>query len=50
MNADDRPSLEITDRQGKRIEPSTARDVAEAIATLNGQLLALNRGTSLNLD
>src|SRR5208283_5066948 len=49
MNAEDRPRLEITDRQGHRILPAHGGSSA-AIALLNGRPLAPNRGTSLNLD
>ena len=49
MNAEDRPRLEITDRQGHRIVPADGGS-STAIAVLNGRPLAPNRGTSLNLD
>jgi len=49
MNAEDRPRLEITDRQGHRIVPARGGS-STAIAVLNGRPLAPNRGTSLNLD
>ncbi len=49
MNAEDRPQLEITDRQGHRIVPAHGGS-STAIAVLNGRPLAPNRGTSLNLD
>jgi deoxyribose-phosphate aldolase len=47
MNGEKRIRLEITDRQGNRIEAAPAQN---AIATLGGRALAANRGTSLNLD
>ena len=49
MNAEDRPRLEITDRQGHRIVPARGGSLT-AIAVLNERPLAPNRGTSLNLD
>src|SRR5208282_3398565 len=49
MNAEDRPRLEITDKQGYRIVPSQGGS-STAIAVLHGRPLAPNRGTSLNLD
>src|SRR6516165_10075203 len=49
MDAQDKPRLEITDRQGNRIVAAEGH-APGAIATLNGRRLAANRGTSLNLD
>src|SRR6516162_8681740 len=49
MDAQDKPRLEITDRQGNRIVAAESH-APGAIATLNGRRLAANRGTSLNLD
>src|SRR5271157_2954957 len=42
--------LEISDRMGKRLKAGDANRSAGTIANLNGQALAANRGTSLNLD
>ena len=50
MDAQDKPRLEITDRQGNRIVAAEGHAAEGAIATLNGRRLAPNRGTSLNLD
>jgi len=47
MNGEKRMRLEITDRQGNRIEEVPEQG---AIATLGGRTLAANRGTSLNLE
>jgi deoxyribose-phosphate aldolase len=49
MSAEDRPRLEITDRQGNRIMPARGGN-STAIAVWDGRPLAPNRGTSLNLD
>src|ERR1700741_1024396 len=50
MDAEDKPRLEITDRQGNRIVSADEHAAQGAIAKLNGRALAPNRGTSLNLD
>src|SRR6516225_1310942 len=50
MDAQDKPRLEITDRQGKRIVSTEGHAAEGTIATLNGRALKANRGTSLNLD
>src|ERR1700739_852392 len=50
MDAEDKPRLEITDRQGNRIVSADEHAAPGAIAKLNGRALAPNRGTSLNLD
>lgn len=50
MNGEGKPRLEITDRHGNRIVEPQVHTPAETVAVLNGQLLARNRGTSLNLD
>src|SRR6201984_2574054 len=50
MDAQDKPRLEITDRQGNRIVSADEHAAQGAIAKLNGRALAPNRGTSLNLD
>ena len=50
MDAQDKPRLEITDRQGNRIIAAEGQAAEGAIATLNGRRLAPNRGTSLNLE
>jgi len=47
MNGEKRMRLEITDRQGNRIEEAPEQG---AIATLRGHALAANGGTSLNLE
>src|ERR1700732_3446490 len=49
MSTENRPRLEITDRQGNRIVPLSG-GTSNTIAVLNGRRLAPNRGTSLNLD
>lgn len=49
MDAQDKPGLEITDRQGNRIVPVQEHE-AGAIARLHGRVLKPNRGTSLNLE
>src|SRR5580704_7093884 len=49
MSTEDKPRLEITDKQGNRIMPVHGGS-SSAIAVLNGRPLAPNRGTSLNLD
>jgi deoxyribose-phosphate aldolase len=50
MDAQDKPRLEITDRQGNRIVSTEGRAAEGTIAMLNGRALKPNRGTSLNLD
>jgi deoxyribose-phosphate aldolase len=50
MSNEKRLRLEITDRSGKRILPVETGEEHGGIATLGGQRLAANRGTSLNLD
>src|SRR5215831_1210480 len=50
MDAQDKPRLEITDRQGNRIVSAEGHAAEGTIATLNGRALKPNRGTSLNLD
>jgi len=50
MDAQDKPGLEITDRQGNRIVSAEEHAALGAIAMLNGRPLKPNRGTSLNLD
>src|SRR6516162_6111753 len=50
MDAQDKPRLEITDRQGNRIVSTEGHAAEGTIATLNGRALKANRGTSLNLD
>src|ERR1700741_5364897 len=50
MDAEDKPRLEITDRQENRIVSANEHAAPGAIAKLNGRALAPNRGTSLNLD
>jgi len=47
MNEEKAMRLEIRDRRGNPLDTSPTQ---HAIATLNGQALAANRGTSLNLD
>jgi hypothetical protein len=49
MSTEDKPRLEITDKQGNRIVPVHGGS-SNTIAVLNGRPLAPNRGTSLNLD
>ena len=49
MSSEERPRLEITDRNGKRIHQAALAGTA-GIANLNGKVLIPNRGTSLNLD
>ena len=49
MCAEEKPRLEITDRQGHRILPMLG-GAPTTIAELNGRPLAPNRGTSLNVD
>ena len=50
MSGEIKPRLEITDRHGNRIVEARGHTTAETIALLDGQGLAANRGTSLNLD
>jgi deoxyribose-phosphate aldolase len=50
MSGDNKPRLEITDRHGNRIVEAREHSAEDTIATINGRLLAANRGTSLNLD
>ena len=50
MDAQDKPRLEITDRQGNRIVSTEGHAAEGTIAMLNGRVLKPNRGTSLNLD
>src|SRR6516162_2510885 len=50
MDAQDKPRLEITDRQGNRIVSNEGHAAEGTIASLNGRALKPNRGTSLNLD
>jgi deoxyribose-phosphate aldolase len=49
MDTQNRPRLEITDRQGNRILSENSAGQT-AIAKLQGTALSANRGTSLNLD
>jgi deoxyribose-phosphate aldolase len=49
MSTENKPRLEITDKQGHRIVPVHGGG-SSAIAVLYGHPLAPNRGTSLNLD
>lgn len=49
MNEEQRPHIELTDRNGRSIASSKPHG-SGVIAVLNGRELAPNRGTSLNLD
>jgi len=50
MSGELKPRIEITDRHGNRIVDAAPRGSNDTIATLDGQSLGANRGTSLNLD
>jgi deoxyribose-phosphate aldolase len=50
MTAENSPRLDIVDRHGNPLAPSTGSAASGAIAVLGGKPLQPNRGTSLNLD
>ena len=50
MTAENSPRLDIVDRHGNPLAPSSGSAASGAIAILGGKPLQPNRGTSLNLD